>query len=133
MEAQSEFKDTLHWFCKQDGVQRELIYDAHNSMSKNKSAKRLAHQLGLTIKVLERATPWTNRTELYVGILKEAVQKDLPVSDSPMILWDYDLERHALIHNLVPRSLFQNDKPPHEATFGEQGDISSFANCGFLQ
>ena len=133
MKSQNEFEEALHWFCKQVGVPRELICDGHKSMSKNLKVKRFSHQVGLTIRALERATPWANRAELYIGILKEAARKDLSISDCPMVLWDYALERRALIHNLVPRPLFQNNRPPHEATFGESGDISRLADFGFLQ
>ena len=85
------------------------------------------------MKVLERNTPWANRAELYIGLLKKAVLKDLRASDAPMVLWDYALQRRAMIHNLIPRPLFQNDRSPHEATFGEQGSISRVCNFGFME
>ena len=49
-----------------------------------------------------------------------------------MCLWYYDIERRAMIHNLVPRSLFQNESiTPHTATFGESGDISNMCTFGY--
>ena len=43
-----------------------------------------------------------------------------------MCLRDYAIERRAVIHNLVPRPLFQNNcLTHHAATFGESGDISN--------
>ena len=102
-------------------------------MSKNLKVKRFAHQVGITLKVLERNTPWANRAELYIGLLKEAVRKDLRATDAPMRLWDYALERRALMHILVPRPLFRKDRPPHEATFGAPGDISRLCNYGFYE
>ena len=133
MKSQSEFEDALHWFCKEVGVPVDLVMDGHKSISENLKVKRFAHQVGLTLKVLERNTPWANRAELYIRLLKEAVRKDLRATDAPMRLWDYALERRALIHNLVPRPLFQNDRPPHEATFGAPGDISRLCNYGFYE
>ena len=51
-------------------------------------------------------------------------------TDSPLVLWDYCMERRALIHNAVPRSLFQlNGISSHEATFGVEMDISNL--CQF--
>jgi hypothetical protein len=48
--------------------------------------------------------------------------------------WDYAIERHALIHNLIPRPLFQNNGlTPHSATFGNQGDISNLCNFGWYK
>ena len=54
----------------------------------------------------------------------------MQVSNSPMVLWDYAIERRALIlHNAVPRPLFQNNGlTPHAATFGVEGDISNICN-----
>ena len=55
-------------------------------------------------------------------------------SNSPMVLWDYAIERRALIHNVVPRPLFQNSGlTPHESTFGVQGDISKLCNFGWYE
>ena len=55
-------------------------------------------------------------------------------SHSPMVLWDYAIERRARIHNAVPRPLFQNNGlSPHAATFGSQGDISNLCNFGWYE
>jgi len=84
--------------------------------------------------VLEEGTPWANRAELYIGLLKEADRQDLRQSNAPIVLWDYCLERRANIHNAIPRPLFQNnDATPHEATFVEQGDISNVCHFGWYQ
>ena len=57
--------------------------------------------------MLERATPWANRSELYIGLLKEVVRKYMRESNSLMVLWDYAIERRSLIRNAVPHPLFQ--------------------------
>ena len=42
-------------------------------------------------------------------------------SNSPMILWNYAIERRALICNAFPRPIFQaQGKKPHECTVGNQ-------------
>ena len=79
MKSQTEFQDTLHWFCKQVGVPVTLVVDGHKSQTSN-SVKRFFDQVGLTLKTLETETPWANCAELYIGLLKEAVQKDLRAS-----------------------------------------------------
>ena len=99
------------------------------SAQKKPSVKRFCDQVGTTLKMLERATTWENRAELCIGLLKEAVRKDMRESNSPMVLWDYAIERRALIHNAVPRPLFQaQGKTPHECTFVNQSDISNACN-----
>ena len=44
------------------------------------------------------------------------------------------MERQAIIHNALPRPLFQNQgATPHEATFGQQGGISNICNFAWYQ
>ena len=133
MESQEQFSDALHWFCKQIGVPHTMVMDAHKAQTQS-STKRFCDQVGTTLRILERGTPWANRAELYIGLLKEAVRKDMRESNSPMVLWDYCMERRTRIHNAVPRSLFQtNGLTPHEATFGAPGDISNICNFGWYE
>jgi hypothetical protein len=39
-----------------------------------------------TLRVLEERTPWANKAELYIGLIKEAVQKNMKESDCPLVL-----------------------------------------------
>ena len=94
MKTQEEFQTAFHWFCKQIGVPVDLVVNAHQAQT-SKATKRFCHQVGTTLRILERGTPWSNRAELYIGLLKEATRKDLHHSNSPMVLWDYALERRA--------------------------------------
>jgi hypothetical protein len=129
MRSQSEFNQALHWFCKEVGVPNTMVMDGHSAQV-NLKTRRFCNEIGTIMRVLERGTPWSNRAELYIGLLKEAVRRDLRRSDSPMRLWDYCMERRALIHNAIPRKLFQaNGLSPHEITHGSQGDISNL--CTF--
>ena len=85
MKSQTEFQTALHWFCKQIGVPIDLIIDGHNSQKSNE-VKRFCSQVNTTLKILEIGTPWANRAEVYIGLLKEAVRKDLRASNSHMCL-----------------------------------------------
>ena len=133
MTSQSEFNDTLHSFCKEIGVPITLVMDGHKAQT-SRATRKFCHQVGTTLRILEEGTPWANRAELYIGLLKEAVRKDLRISNAPMVLWDYCMERRARIHNSVPRPLFQNQgMTPHEATFGQQSDISNICNFNWYE
>ena len=75
---------------------------------------------------------WANRAELYVGLFKEAVRKDMLEKDSPFIFWDYCAERRALITNMTAKDLFQlQGTTLHTITFGEEGDISNICQFGW--
>ena len=133
MKSQKEFPTALHWFCKQVGVPDSLVADGHRSLQSGE-VRRFCDQVGTTLKILEAHTPWANRAELYIGILKEATRKDLRSSNAPMALWDYAIERRARIHNAVPRPLFQcNGLSPHAATFGSQKDISNICSYAWYE
>ena len=129
MEKKSDFHDCLQVFCKEVGVPISLVVDPSGEQT-SKAVKRFCNQVGTTLRILEENTQWANRAELYIGLLKEAIRKDLRNSNCPMVLWDYCAQRRALIHNLTPRNLFQLEKcTPYQMQFGVQGDISNL--CQF--
>ena len=133
MALASNFEDALHLFCKDVGVPISLIADPHPSQ-KSYSVRRFCDQVGTTLRLLEKSTQWANRAELYIGLLKEAVRKDLRASNAPMVLWDYCIQRRALIHNVTPRNLFQNNGlNPYTITFGTQADISNLCSFGWYE
>ena len=133
MNSQLEFNDTLHCFFKEIVVPISLEMDGHMSQINNK-AKKFCHQVRTTLRILEAGTLWGNHAELYIGLFKEAVFRDLFMTNLPMVLWDYCMERRDQIHNTVPHPLFQNlEMTPHESTFGKHVDISNMCNFGWYQ
>ena len=68
-------QDLFELFCKEVGVPVNLIVD-EVSAQQNLSVKWFWDQVVTTLNMLEHATPWANRAELYVGLLMEVVRKD---------------------------------------------------------
>ena len=66
---------------------------------KSQEVKGFCNKIGTTLKVLEANTQWANCAELWVGLIKEATRKDMRQSNSPVVLWDYCIERRAMIIN----------------------------------
>ena len=129
MKSKGEFYDALHLFCKEIGVPNSLVVDPSGEQTSSK-VKKFCHQVGTTLRILEESTQWANRAELYIGLFKESIRKDLAESNSPLKLWDYCAERRARIHNVTPKDLFQlHGETPIAATLGIQGDISNI--CQF--
>ena len=84
--------------------------------------------------MLEARTQWANRAELYVGLIKGGTRKDLRESHAPLVLWDYCMERRALIFQLTAKGLFQlQGSNPYTATFGEEADISNVCQFGWYE
>ena len=95
---------------------------------------KFCNDIGTTLWALEEGTLWSNKAELYIGLLKEAVQKDMCKSNSPMILWDYCVERQARINNLMAKDNFKlHGTMPHTATLAEEGNISSLCQFGWYE
>ncbi len=133
MRDTKSYLNSLKTFAKEVGAPRTLVCDAHPTQTKREVRDFLA-QIGTTLRVLEANTQWANRAELYVGLLKEAIRKDMRETNSPLVLWDYCLERRVLIFQVTAKKLFQlNGTNPHTATFGTEADISHLCQFGWYE
>ena len=124
MKSKSEVLLAVKQFAKEIGAPDAIICDMSGEQT-SKAVRQFCSEIGTTLKVLEEGTPWANRAELYIGLIKEAVRKDMQESDSPLIFWDYCLERRVSIHNLTARGSFKlQGQCAYTDLTGEQGDIS---------
>jgi hypothetical protein len=116
-------------FAKEIGAPDAFIADM-SGVQMSREVKRFCNDIGTTLRALEEGTPWSNKAELYIGLLKEAVRQDMKESHSPMVFWDYCRERRARIHNLTAKSNFKlHGTKAHTVTTGEEGDKSNL--CRF--
>ena len=91
MNSRSEVILAMKQFAKEVGVPDAIICDAAEEHKSN-AMRNFCHDIGTTLRLLERGTPWANKAELYIGIMKEAIRKDMRESDCPIRLWDYCFE-----------------------------------------
>ena len=125
MTKESDVLQAVKQFAKAIGAPDAIICDASRAQTSAK-VKNFCSDIGTTLRILEEHTPWANKAELYIGILKEAVRKDTKEANSPIAFWDYCLERRARINNLTAKNLFSlHSTSPHTALTGEEGDIST--------
>ena len=133
MEHQRDYPKALRLFAKEVGAPDVIVADPHPSQTSTE-VKAFLNKIGTTLKILEQGTQWANRAELYVGLIKQAVRKDMREAQSPLVLWDYCAERRALIFSVTARDLFQlQGSNPHTATFGETADISNLCQFGWYE
>ena len=133
MKSVSEFSKALKLFTKEFGAPEAIISDSHKC-NKLKEVKLFCHNIGTIIRNLKGSTQWANRAELYVGLFKEAVRKDMLDENSPLVFWYYCAERRALITNITAKDMFQlRGQTSHYATFGEEGDISNICQFGWYE
>jgi hypothetical protein len=124
MKKQQEVYLLLTQFAKEVGAPEVLVCDPHPAQVKHE-VREFCTQIGTTLKVLEAETQWANHAELYIGLMMEATRKNMQSSGSPLVLWDYCMERRALIFQITAKKLFQlNGTNPYTSTFGTKADIS---------
>ena len=133
MRRKLEVLQAINQFAKEIGAPTSIIaFMSGERMSHD--VRKFCNDIGTTLWALEEGTPWSNKAELYIGLLKEAVRKDMHESNSPMILWDYFVERRARINNLKAKDNFKlHGTMPHTATLAEEGDISSLCQFGWYE
>ena len=131
MRRKSEVLQALKQFAKEIGAPDAIICDAAGEQTSS-DLRQFCNDMGTTLRVLEEGTPWANKAELYIGLMKEAVRKDMKESGSPIPLWDYCVERRARINNLLAKDLFQlHGQNAHFTVTGEEGDISNLCQFGW--
>ena len=133
MQRKPEVLQAIKQFAKEIGAPTSIITDM-SSEQMTHDIRKFCIDIGTTLRALEEGTPWSNKAELYIGLLKEAVQKDMCESNSPMSLWDYCVERRARINNLMAKDNFKlHGTMPHTTTLVEEGDISSLCQFGWYE
>ena len=105
MRQKSDVPKALKQFAKEIGAPDAIVCDSGGEQMSNQ-VKQFCNDIGTSLRALEEGTPWANKAELYIGLLKEAVRKDMREADSPLCLWDYCVERRARINNLTAKSRF---------------------------
>ena len=91
MSSKAEYIDAIKLFSKEVGAPDVLVVDPSGEQT-SKRARQYCQLIGTTLRLLEEGTQWANCAELYIGIFKEAIRKDLRESNCPMVLWDYCAE-----------------------------------------
>lgn len=133
MRRRSDVLQAIKQFTKEIGAPDSLVADMSGEQM-SLEVHQFCQEVGTTLRALEEGTPWANKAELYIGLLKEAVRQDMRDANSPMVLWDYCIERRARIHNLTAKDNFKlHGLNPHTATTGEEGDISSLCQFGWYE
>ena len=131
MRRKSEVLQAVKQFTKEIGAPDAIVADMSGEQMSGEM-KRFIDSIGTSLRALEEGTPWSNKAELYIGLIKEAVRKDMREVNSPMAFWDYCVERRARINNLTAKQNFKlHGTSPYTATTGDEGDISNLCQYGW--
>jgi hypothetical protein len=125
MKSNAKVLQAVKEFAKEIGAPEAIMCDMARKQMLH-ALKRFCHEIGATLKVLEEGTPWLNKAKLHVGLIKEAVRKDMKESDCPLAFWDRCVERRACVNNLTAKNIFTlHGSNPHAALTGEEVDMSN--------
>ena len=112
-------------FAKKIDVSDTIIADSIEE-HKRKDLKNFLNKIETFLRLLEKSTPWANKAELYIGLIKKTVRKDIIDTNSPIPLWDYCVERRARINNLTARNFFSlYSQNSHFTVTEDERDISN--------
>jgi hypothetical protein len=122
MKSKAEVPEAVKQLAKEIGAPEAIMCDMAGEQTSH-SLKTFCHEIGTALRVLEEGTPWSNKAELHIGLIKEAVRKDMKESDCPLAFWDYCVEQQARINNLTVKDTFTlHGSNPHTYLTGEEGD-----------
>jgi hypothetical protein len=107
MKSNAEVLQAVKQFAKEIGAPEAIICDMAGEQTSQPLLRKLCNEIGTTLRVLEEGTLWANKAELYIGLIKEAVRKDMKDSNCPLAFWDYCVERRARINNLTAKDTFK--------------------------
>ena len=105
MKGGSQLCNAYSKFFKDIGVPPWMICDSSPNQIQGETRK-LCSLCSYTVKSLEKGIPSSNRAEYYVDIVKSNVKKYLRLSNSPLVLWDYCVERCCKILSTSARDIY---------------------------
>ena len=92
----------------------------------SKALRKYCSDIGTTLQYLGEGTPWVNKSELFIGLIKEAVRKYMTDSDRPFDIWYYCVERWTQINNLTANITFSlHGYNAYAPLTGREGGISN--------
>ena len=76
MKSNDEVLQSVKKSSKDIGAPKAIIRDMAGKKT-SQALKMFFQEIGTMMWFLEEGTPWANKYELYIGFIKEAVQKDM--------------------------------------------------------
>ena len=83
MKRKSEVLLAIKQFAKDIGGPDSFVADMSGEQMSSE-VKKFCNDIGTTLRALEEGTPWSNKAELYIGLIKEPARKDTCESNSPL-------------------------------------------------
>jgi hypothetical protein len=132
MTSKGEVLQAVKQFTKEIGAPEAIVADPSGEQTSH-ALRQFCQEIGTMLRALEEGTQWANRAKLYIGLIKEAVRKDMQQANCAFF-GDYCVEQRTWINNVTAKSLFQlHGSKTHTATLHEEADISNIARYGWYE
>ena len=123
MKSKSEVHSSLKSLFRDVGVPNPLIADGARAQVQGR-AKEVCDKAQCKV-----ITSVANRAKRYIQCLKNSTRKDMVEADSPLVFWDYCIERRAIIErNIAKDNHLLKGSVPHFVMTGEMTNISNICN-----
>ena len=123
MKYKSKVMQAVKKFVKKIGAPEEIICDMSGGKTLN-TLQKFFNEIGTTFRFLGEGTPWAKKVEIYIGLIKEAFQKDSKDYKFLLDLWDYYVERRSHINILTDKDITKlHGTNDHNSLLGDEGDI----------
>ena len=76
MRNKSKVIQAVKLLAKEVGAPDAIISDMAGDQT-SKDLRKFCVEIGTMLKFFEEGTPWSSKAELYIGLIKEAVRKDM--------------------------------------------------------
>ena len=83
MKSKADVLQAMKQFAKEIGPPDTIISDVAGEET-SQALRKFCAEIGTTLRYLEEGTPWANKAELFIGLIKETVCKDMKESDCPL-------------------------------------------------
>ena len=85
IKLKGEVLHEIEQFSKEIDATEATICGAGGEQTSN-DIRKFCRDIGKTLRALDEVTPWANKVELHIGLIKEEVRKDTKESDCPITL-----------------------------------------------
>jgi ribosomal protein L31E len=127
--SKSEAGATLDEFVQDVGIPNELVFDGASEQSGKKTQfMRSVRHYRINWRMSEPFSPWQNKAETAVRIVKQRWKRLMVTKSVPVRLWDFAL---SWICQIYSRTAFKGGRTGWEIVTGDTPDISEWTDFSF--
>lgn len=129
MKSESQAPEALNKFINEIGAPKQIVTD--NALAETKGEwSSTCKRYAITMTSTEPHSPWQNRAENRIGIMKRLVTRLLANCQVPTAFWDYAWQHSEKQLEMIPTAASGYEVSPYAKLKGESPDRSAFI-CEF--